>query len=244
MRRFRVCERSPLPQDFEQLDQAPQLPHLQFTGQLMPLHEVLSWLSPSHSVPPKAAATFLARVRTVVPLPQVLEHLPQLPHVAQTQCTGQFWVLQVLFSSQGPEQFLPPCFATVAMPRSRTERPPPQERWHSDQGPQVAHSQSTGQGCELHFVSSLSVPTQSLPPHCAMTTFARVRSLVPPPQVLAQRVQAPQLPHLHWTAQFLYLHWTICLWLPTHFLPLFLASTLTFRSRLVWPQPQVSEQAW
>mmetsp|Transcript_98455 Transcript_98455/g.303483 ORF Transcript_98455/g.303483 Transcript_98455/m.303483 type:complete len:216 (-) Transcript_98455:91-738(-) len=75
-----------------------------------------------------------------------------------------------------------------------------------------------------------------------MTAFWRVRCMLPPPQVLPHAVQPPQVAHLHWMGQLLYLQAWTSLATPMHSLPPFFGCVATPLVREVLPHPHVAEQ--
>lgn len=77
--------------------------------------------------------------------------------------------------------------------RERLRAPPPQDRLHVVQSPQALHWPCSGQGRCSQGATSLDAEPQPLPPQAgAGLEHARVRRLVPAPQVAEH---APQLPN-------------------------------------------------
>mmetsp|Transcript_6922 Transcript_6922/g.16447 ORF Transcript_6922/g.16447 Transcript_6922/m.16447 type:complete len:233 (+) Transcript_6922:2637-3335(+) len=87
--KLRYLDRCPSPQDLEQPSQSPQSLHLQSTGQTLSWHSAAALEFPEQALPPYCSDRFCARVFTLVPIPQVAEHVPQGDHSSQAQSTGQ-----------------------------------------------------------------------------------------------------------------------------------------------------------
>lgn len=115
----------PSPQLTEQGPEAPQAVQVQSTGQGFRLQFMVSLAEPSQ-VPPKAAKTTMLRLRSWLPMPQLCEQEPQLPHWPQEQFTAQEPRLQLAWLVRSPEQFAPPFAAGERMLRFLVMTPAPQ----------------------------------------------------------------------------------------------------------------------
>mmetsp|Transcript_3511 Transcript_3511/g.11581 ORF Transcript_3511/g.11581 Transcript_3511/m.11581 type:complete len:452 (-) Transcript_3511:558-1913(-) len=237
--RFRVL--IPEPQDWLHVLQLPHSPQWQFTGQGLELQSEVSRGKPSQGLPPKMACTFTLRSRVFVPFPQVFVqdvHRSQSDH---TQSTGQPSVLQGRETSDFPWHALPPNAAGVVMLRRRTRVPPPHVLLQFDQGLHSLHSQSTGQPSRLHRFCSWSPPWHSVPPFADSSAFRRVRMVRPPPHVLEQSDQLPQVVHSQFTGQPTTPQLTDSRGEPSHCLPPLEGWTTTVRFRSMLPPPHVAE---
>lgn len=192
----RVRLLTPPPQDTEHVDQTPQLPHSQSTGQGERLQSCCSSEEPWHGVPSKALFWATMRDLACVPLPHVVVQRVQVLQSPQVQSTGQPCALHVMFSYDVPSHAFPPKAPTTTTLRFRPVWPVPQVLEQAVQTSQFDHLQSIGQPLVLQASSSEAVPLQRCPPHASRTATVRARCVTPPPQLA---VQVDQIPHsLHW----------------------------------------------
>jgi len=122
-----------------------------------------------------------------------LVHDPQL---AQETSAGQLLVLHSLSAFMTPEQPTPPGHVL-----SLLDFPPPQILLQLLQDPQFDHLTSAGQVLLLQSLVSVPSPVQPDPP-----LHERCLSDLPPPQLLLQLLQDPQLDQVTVTEQVLLLH--------------------------------------
>jgi hypothetical protein len=120
--------------------------------------------------PPQEAA-WHERVREKVPVPQVAEHGPKLPHEDQVAGVGQHTsVLQLRMvvclspAADEPQRVLPP-FSAAMHVRSPGTVPPPHVAEQVPVGAHSDHAASTGQGGRLsHGMSDTELPSQEVSP--------------------------------------------------------------------------------
>jgi len=230
----------PLPQVDEQRVQSPHSLHSQGVGQAAVPHTCACLAEPLQGLPSKAAWTETRRFRNDSPPPQLREHLDHCSQWSHLQSTEHGLVLQLSLSSILPSQTSPPHAAAVLTARVRVAFPPPQEALHAAHGPQLAHSQLTGQPAGLHGLSSFAEPSQGLPP-CLPAWDARLLDCRPVPQLAEHEDQAVHVLQVQSTGHGAGLQGSVILSLPSQRAPPFCAGTCTRRWWLLVPLPHVAE---
>jgi hypothetical protein len=155
-----------------------------------------------HEMPPYMGARVTVRVRVCVPPPHVREHCPMGPQADSLQPSGHGLVLHCV-SSVSTGQLTPPLGATCNTARYRRWYPSPHERVHAVHVVQLPTVQWSSHGRHAPQPASC-VPTPELwlkpasgqerPPLAGWTAVARVRAIVPAPQVVVHADQAPHAP--------------------------------------------------
>jgi hypothetical protein len=184
----------PLPQVLEHTLGADQLPtQLIGHGEVLQLDVRVAEVF-VQAAPPNAADVKITYIEVVVPVPQVLEHVPeacQLP----TQLIGHGEVLQlVVMTADVLVQAAPPYFAGVVMVYTEVLVPLPQVLEHAPGADQLP-TQLIGHGCVLQ-VAVITAPafTQVVPPYEAGVDITNTATLIPPSHDLVQLPGGCQYP--------------------------------------------------
>jgi hypothetical protein len=184
----------PLPQVLEHALGVDQLPtQLMGHGEVLQL-DVRVAEEFVQVAPPYAAGVEITYTEVVLPVPQVLEHVPEARQLP-TQLIGHGEVLQlVVIVEEVLVQAAPPNFAEVVMPNTEVLVPLPQVLEHAlgvDQLP----TQLIGHGCVLQ-VAVITAPafTQAVPPYEAGVDITNTATLIPPSHDLVQLPGGCQLP--------------------------------------------------
>mmetsp|Transcript_19113 Transcript_19113/g.59108 ORF Transcript_19113/g.59108 Transcript_19113/m.59108 type:complete len:209 (-) Transcript_19113:266-892(-) len=184
----------------------------------------------------------MLRLRVMVPPPHDLLHVVHMVQSLHLQSTGQPSLLQAFSSLAASVQSVPPLAGSSALRRNRMVVPPPHVFEQLDQLSHSVHVQFTGQPSTLQSSSSTGEPVQGLPPLAPAATTERLRTDLPPPQLLEQAGQALQGPHLQSTAQAGMWQDSSMDLLPSQSLPPCWASTARVRLRERVPLPQLPLQ--
>jgi len=184
----------------------------------------------------------LIRVRSLLPLPHVLEHALQVLHIPHSQVTGQPIMVQLSVSMEEPLHSWPP-LAVFVLLRLRSLSPVPQLFEHFDHSSHGSHLHSTLQCCSLQCLVFVVPPVQFLPPFNASLFFFRVPVSVPLPHDLVQVVQLPHSPHSQSPGQASVLQSTVSDLGSLHAFPPYSADVASERFRTDLPVPQVLEQS-
>mmetsp|Transcript_34242 Transcript_34242/g.108826 ORF Transcript_34242/g.108826 Transcript_34242/m.108826 type:complete len:248 (-) Transcript_34242:527-1270(-) len=220
---FRRLRDTPVPHLEEQGDQWPQFESSQSIGLCAKQGAALQGLAsarlpPSHW-PPCLGGRSNVRLRKVWPLPQLLSHAVQSPHVENLHASGSSTGAQPSVSRTGSLHGAPSPFAGCATSRLRylwkglSKLQPA----HSVQSPMTQGS-APPQGCVPHGRVLRKDPRQGFPPGAACWTMRRIWACQPPPHEALQSVQDPHSERAQSTGE-VSLQGEVSLVPPSHSLP-------------------------